>query len=244
MMERARHQTIVPFTRFLAGPAEYTTMVFTERRRDSSVAHQIATPAVFHAPLLTYGAHPRNILDNPAVEMIKSIPSTWDQTIVPFTRFLAGPAEYTTMVFTERRRDTSVAHQIASLAVFASPLLTIAANPQSILTSPAVVVIKSIPAVWDETIVLPMSEIGELAVYARRTGTTWFLAIMNGPAAKTIRVPLTFLGAGQYRATFVRDEGPDGATVTVQTGTESRTGAMSFELRPGGGFVGRFVAGK
>ena len=84
------------------------------------------------------------------------------QTILPFTRYLAGPADYTTMLFTERRRDSSVAHQIASLAVFASPLLTIAANPESILASPAVDVIKSIPSTWDETRVLAGSEIGEL----------------------------------------------------------------------------------
>ncbi len=165
------------------------------------------------------------------------------QTIVPFTRFLAGPAEYTTMVFTERRRDSSVAHQIASLAIFASPLLTIAANPQSILSSPAAEVIKSIPAVWDETIVLPGSEIGELAIYARRSGTTWFLAIMNGPAPKNLKVALSFLGAGQYRATFVRDDA-DAAAVRVETATETRTGMMSFDLRAGGGFVGRFTAGK
>ena len=85
------------------------------------------------------------------------------QTILPFTRYLAGPADYTTMVFTERRRDSSVAQQIGTMVVFASPLLTIAANPQSMLDSPAVDVIRSVPAVWDETIVLPGSEIGELA---------------------------------------------------------------------------------
>ena len=54
------------------------------------------------------------------------------------------------MLFTERRRDSSVAHQIASLVVFASPLLTIAANPE-ILASPAVDVIKNVPSTWDET---------------------------------------------------------------------------------------------
>src|SRR5262249_45832331 len=81
------------------------------------------------------------------------------QTILPFTRYLAGPADYTTMIFSERRRDTSIAHQIATMVVFASPLLTIAANPQSMLDSPAVDVIKSVPAVWDDTRVLPGSDI-------------------------------------------------------------------------------------
>ena len=114
------------------------------------------------------------------------------QTILPFTRYLAGPADYTAMLFTERRRDSSVAHQIASLAVFASPLLTIAANPESILASPAVDVIKSIPSTWDETRVLAGSEIGELVVFARRKGSTWFLAVMCGPAPKRFRCRCRF----------------------------------------------------
>ena len=162
------------------------------------------------------------------------------QTILPFTRLLAGPADYTAMLFTERRRDSSVAHQIATLAVFTAPLLTIAANPQSILDSPAVDVIKSIPAVWDETIVLPGSEIGEAAVYARRSGTTWFLAVLCGPAPRAIRVPLSFLGGGQYPATLVRDDSPDGSAVKVQASTHQRSNTIALDLQAGGGFIGRF----
>ncbi len=162
------------------------------------------------------------------------------QTILPFTRYLAGPADYTTMVFSERRRDTSAAHQIGSMVVFDSPLLTIAANPQSILSSPAVGVIKSIPSVWDETIVLPGSEIGELVVFARRTSRTWFLAAMCGPQAKTIRVPLSFLGSGPYQAVLVRDTGVDRATVSLEAATFERGDSLTVEMRAGGGFVGRF----
>jgi alpha-glucosidase len=164
------------------------------------------------------------------------------QTILPFTRYLAGPADYTAMVFNERRGDSSVAHQIASLAVFASPLLTIAASPENILASPAVDVIKSIPSTWDETRVLTGSEIGELALFARRKGSTWFLAVMCGPGAKTIRVPLSFLGAGRYRSTLVRDGAPDGSTVTVESTVHAQKDMLTLELRPGGGFVGRFAA--
>ena len=163
------------------------------------------------------------------------------QTILPFTRYLAGPADYTTMVFTERRRDSSVAHQIATLVVFASPLLTIAANPESILASPAVDVIKSVPSTWDETRVLTGSEIGELVLFARRKGDTWFLAAMNGPGPQTIKIPLSFLGDGRYQSTLVRDEAPDGSTVRVESGVHSQQDTMSLELRAGGGFVGRFT---
>ena len=163
------------------------------------------------------------------------------QTILPFTRYLAGPADYTTMLFTERRRDSSAAHQIATLVAFASPLLTIAANPESILASPAVDVIKSVPSTWDETRVLTGSEIGELVLFARRTGNTWFLAVMNGPNARTIQVPLSFLSAGRYQSTLVRDDAPDGSTVRVESSVNTQKDTIALELRAGGGFLGRFA---
>ena len=162
------------------------------------------------------------------------------QTILPFTRYLAGPADYTTMLFNDRRRDTTVAHQIATMVVLASPLLTIAANPTNLLASPAVDVIRRIPSTWDETIVLPGSEIGEAAVFARRSGSRWFLAVMCGPAAKTIPVNLSFLGAGSHSATVIRDDAPDGSTIKVQTATYRSTDTISLDLRSGGGFVVSF----
>jgi alpha-glucosidase len=163
------------------------------------------------------------------------------ETILPFTRYLAGHADYTSMHFGERRQDTTWTHQIASLAVFASPLLTIVAHPQKILDHPAVDVIKSLPAVWDETIVLPGSEIGELAVFARRTGDKWFLAVMCGPQAKTIKVPLSFLCDGRYKASLVRDDKEDDAAVVLEDRTMRRDDTLTIEMTNGGGFVGRFI---
>src|SRR5205823_10890599 len=99
---------------------------------------------------------------------------------LPFTRLLAGPAEYTPVIFGERRANTTWAHQVASAVILSAPLLTYGANPAKMLTNACVEMIRSIPSVWDETIVLPPSEIGEIAVFARRQGSIWFLAIMNG----------------------------------------------------------------
>jgi len=144
------------------------------------------------------------------------------------------------MLFNDRRRDTTVVHQIASIAVFAAPLLTIAANPQTILNNPAVEVIKSVPPIWDETIVLPVSSIGELAGYARRKGNTWFLAVICGPQAKTMRVPLSFLGEGQYNAVSVRDSPTDDVKVEIENSIHDRNDSLTLELRGGGGFLGRF----
>ncbi len=162
------------------------------------------------------------------------------QTILPFTRYLAGAADYTTMIFSERRGDTTWANQIASLVIFNSPLLTIAANPQSILDNPAVEVIKSIPSAWDATIVLPESEIGELAAYARRTGDTWFVAAMCGPQPKTLEAPLSFLDAGSYEVSIVHDDETDDS-LTIEGAAKARGDSLRLELRAGGGFVARLA---
>ena len=124
---------------------------------------------------------------------------------LPFTRYLAGHADYTAVNFGDRRGDTTWAHQIATAAVFTSPLLVYAAHPQRLLENPAVAMIKSIPSTWDETIALPPSEIGKTAAFARRHGNKWFLAIVNGAEPQTIDVPLTFLADGDYQAILVRD---------------------------------------
>jgi alpha-glucosidase len=163
------------------------------------------------------------------------------ETIVPFTRFLAGPADYTTMVFGERRADTTWAHQIASLATFASPMLTIAAHPQSILDNPALDVIRGIPPVWDETIVLPASRIGKLSAFARRKDEMWMLAVMAGSEAATVTLPLSFLGEGRYDAALVRDVPGNPAAVRLESATVRRGDSLKAEMPQGGGFVARFT---
>src|SRR2546421_2115013 len=71
MWHRAEHETTLPFTRWLAGPADYTPVHLGDRRADTTWAHQIASGAILSAPILTYAANPQHLLSNPAVEMIK-----------------------------------------------------------------------------------------------------------------------------------------------------------------------------
>lgn len=159
---------------------------------------------------------------------------------LPFTRYLAGHGDYTPVHFGARRADTTWAHQVASAAVFTAPLLLYAAHPKTMLDNPAAPMLKSIPAVWDETVVLPPSEIGELAALARRHGDTWFLAILNGPVARQIRIPLSFLGPGEYRVLQVRDRPGDPAAVDVDNSTARRGNSLAIDLSDGGGFIARF----
>ena len=163
------------------------------------------------------------------------------ETILPFTRYLAGPAEYTGMVFNNRRGDASWAHEVAGLVVFSSPLLTIAASPENIFNNPAVDVIKSIPSVWDETIVLPDSKIGELAAFVRRSDTVWFVAVMCGHDAKNIEVPLSFLGDGLYDATLVSDNIENNNALVISKNKFRNDDTLKIKMINGGGFVARFI---
>jgi alpha-glucosidase len=164
-----------------------------------------------------------------------------NNTTLPFTRFLAGPADYTPVHFGDRRRETSWAHQVATAAVMSSPLLVYAANPQALLTNPAVDMIKSIPSVWDETVVLPPTEIGEVDVLARRSGDRWFLAVLNGPETRTLRIPLSFLSNGTYHSLMVRDQMADPGTLKREEATVSKVDAIEIQLRASGGFIARFT---
>jgi alpha-glucosidase len=162
-------------------------------------------------------------------------------TTLPFTRFLAGHANYTVMHFGARRANTTWVHQIASAAIFDDELQTYVAHPATILTNDAVDLIKNIPAEWDETIVLPQSEIGEVAAYARRSGKHWFVAVMNGTKARTLRIPLSFLPYGEYQAVVMHDDKANPAALKIENLPVTRTEKFHIEMNSGGGFIARIL---
>jgi alpha-glucosidase len=169
------------------------------------------------------------------MESSKSLRARHDATW-PFTRMLAGHADYTPTVFSARRNDTTWAHQIATAAILTSPLLVYGGHPKSFLENPAVEVIKAIPSVWDETIALPISEIGEVAALARRKDDVWFLAVVNGPTARTVNVPLSFM-KGKRQAILVRDSKEGPAAVDVEKAVLGPEQSIRIELQAGGGFI-------
>ena len=166
---------------------------------------------------------------------------TWSAhtTTIPFTRMLAGHLDFTPMLFGERRRETSWAHQIATAAMFTSPVLVYGAHPKSMLENPAVEMIKRIPSTWDETRVLPMSGIGELAAFAKRKGQDWFVVIANGPTARYVDVQLSFLATRAYDAMLVRDDMENPAAVKIESARLRRADTLHVDLRGGGGFIAR-----
>jgi alpha-glucosidase len=155
-------------------------------------------------------------------------------------------ADYNPTHFGSRMADTTWAHQVATAVILQAPEMAYAAHPANMLANPSVDVLKALPTTWDETVVLPFSEIREVAGFARRSGDTWFIAIMNGPYARNVKINLsTFLGKGSqpaaarpasYQATLLRDT-DKAADLKVEHVALTPSDTFSVELRSGGGFV-------
>jgi alpha-glucosidase len=128
---------------------------------------------------------------------------------LPFTRLLLGHGDYTPLYYTNPG-PTTYAHQLATPIVFYSPLQVYADHPHVLQNNPYMVpglrVLKAIPTTWDETCVLDGSTIGQLAAFARRSGDTWFVGILNGESATAYDLDLSFLPDGEYQAELVEDD--------------------------------------
>jgi alpha-glucosidase len=158
--------------------------------------------------------------------------------ILPFTRFVIGPGDYTPTVFNPKElRGFTWSRELAQAIVFTSPYLCYADHPQNYLSNPAADVLRAIPSVWDETVVLPGSEIGKCAAFARRSGKQWFIAVINGGEATALDVPLNFLGRGKYQAIQLGDAPDREDAWQREEKTVSRADSTHLALRPGGGCV-------
>jgi len=110
-------------------------------------------------------------------------------TIIPFTRNVAGPVDYTPVAISDSEYPhfTSVAHELALAVVFSSGIVHLADHYKMYesLPEPAQEYLKQIPASWDESILLTGYP-GQYVVVARRKGEKWFIAGINGEDRKKI----------------------------------------------------------
>jgi alpha-glucosidase len=87
----------VPYIRNVMGPVSFTIIHFG--RSKGSHAHQMAMSVVYEAGLMIYAEHGEALLQWPGREMIKDVPSSWDET-----RFLDGlPSSHT--IIARRKGD-------------------------------------------------------------------------------------------------------------------------------------------
>jgi alpha-glucosidase len=176
--------------------------------------------------------------------------------ILPFTRLLAGPMDFTPGIFDVlfedarpgERVSTTLAKQLALYVVIYSPLHMAADLPRNYLAQPeAFQFIKDVPTDWAATRVLH-AEIGDIVAIARkdRAGADWYLGAITDEHARKLNVRLAFLEPGQtYRAEIYRDANDaDWATnphaFVVERRKVTRATDLPLELTAGGGVAIRF----
>ena len=121
---------------------------------------------------------------------------------LPFTRNVIGPMDYTPCTFSDSQHShiTTHAHELALSVLFESPLLHWADKPESYLAQPRDVrdFMSALPTTWDETRLLGGYP-GEWVVMARRSGSTWYVAGINGKdTAQTLSFDTSILPKGRY----------------------------------------------
>ncbi len=157
---------------------------------------------------------------------------------LPFTRLLAGHADFTPTTFNPKfLKGTTVAQQLACAVVLSSPFLCWADNPDIYLASPAVDAIRAMPVVWDETRVLTPSAIGDLAAIVRRNGNEWWVGVVNGKGRRTITLPMDFLGTGKWTADRYADGAQPAEFAITRNVPMSATTPLQADLAPGGGLL-------
>ncbi|WDE05923.1 glycoside hydrolase family 97 protein [Thalassomonas viridans] len=139
--------------------------------------------------------------------------------MLPFTRMLAGPMDFTPGIFNfdfnanskEKagiRPQTTLAKQLALYVVLYSPVQMAADLPRNYQANlPAFQFIKDVPTDWENSRALA-GEVGDYVVFTRqeRDGDDWYLGALTDEAERKVEVALNFLEPGrQYQAQIYRD---------------------------------------
>lgn len=185
-----------------------------------------------------------NLMTQEGIGGNEEMPNAEHNTILPFTRFLCGPADYTPCYFNGRVKNTK-AHQLAMPVVYYSPITFLYWYdlPNVYKGEKELDFWKYCPTVWDESKAL-QGEIGEYIVQARRSGNDWFVGAMNGLQARDITLNTAdFLQKGKkYRVEIYNDNPALNTRTKVSTVVQTiKAGKiLKLHLQPSGGAALRF----
>jgi alpha-glucosidase len=154
--------------------------------------------------------------------------------ILPFTRNLQGPMDYTPVTYSDMGGLTTYAHQTALDVVFESGVQHLADKPSSYTSNAAQPFLKAVPSRWDDTRLLE-GDPGSYATLARRSGTTWFVGSI-ADAARTANVSLSFLDAGTMYQAQIYQDGSSDTQQAVNTQMVTASTMLTVPVRQHGGF--------
>ncbi|HXO76390.1 MAG TPA: glycoside hydrolase family 97 catalytic domain-containing protein, partial [Puia sp.] len=173
------------------------------------------------------------------------------ETILPFTRLMGGPMDYTPGIFKlrgyssvpGRQVHTTLAKQLALYVTLYSPLQMAADLPENYAAhADAFQFIRDVPVDWDDTKILE-AEPGDYVTIARKEKGkgNWYIGAITDEHGRTMNVGLGFLEKGKkYKAIVYKDgfgadwkENPEAYAIETLT-VDSRSQLM-VKLAPGGG---------
>lgn len=176
-------------------------------------------------------------------------------TILPFTRLIGGPMDYTPGIFemdisklnpnNNSHVNSTIANQLALYVTMYSPLQMAADLPEHYEQfMDAFQFIKDVAIDWDESVYLE-AEPGHYITVARKEkgSNSWFVGNVNGNDARTSNIKLDFLEKGKkYEATIYADAksahyktNPQAYTIKTKKVT-SKSKLSQFSV-PGGGYA-------
>lgn len=172
-------------------------------------------------------------------------------TIIPFTRGLAGPMDFTpgTFNFTNQAKpgthvQTTLAKQLALSVVLYSPLQMASDMIENYENNPAFEFITSCPTNWSKTVV-PDAAIGDYVITARkdRKSDNWFVGGITDEQARQLTLSFDFLDSGStYKAKIFKDgKGADYKSnpypLDIENIEVNSQTVLKLNLAPGGGFA-------
>jgi alpha-glucosidase len=201
-----------------------------------------------------------NLMTQEGIAGDETSPSNEQTLTILFTRMLAGAGDNTVCYFDPRvPRNACHAYQLAKAVCLYSPLQWLywydrpAPSPRDvggaggsrnvIGNEPELEFFDQLPTVWDETRVIH-GRVGQLAVIARRSGSSWFVGWMNAGQPRSVDLPLDFLEPGRrYRAHVYRHDPLVGTRthVRIDRMTVDSTTVMKAALSAQGGQAARIV---
>lgn len=170
-------------------------------------------------------------------------------TILPFTRMLSGPFDFTPGTFNfkneanpKSRVQTTIAKQLAMYMIIYSPLQMASDLPENYVDVKAFDFIKAVPVDWQDTKVLN-AQIGEYVTIARkdRNSDDWYIGSITNENARTLNIDLSFLDPNQeYTAEIYADgekadwkDNPTDITISsIQVNSKS---TLTLKLADSGG---------
>jgi alpha-glucosidase len=179
-----------------------------------------------------------NLLTQEGIRGNEEFPDATHNTILPFTRFLAGAGDYTICYFDPRLKNTH-AHQLALSVIYYSPLqfLYWYDTPDRYNGEPETEFFNNVKTIWDDTKVLD-GEIGEYIITARKSGDEWFVGAITNNDAREISIPLHFLDSDKRYIAKIYTDDDKAETRTKVAVTEKvvrQKDILKFKLKEKGG---------